>query len=119
MNICSVLSLPAGLPGNVGAILASRISTALHSASLAFTGLPSASTDGLHAGKAEKGISASPRLVMITLCCVTLPIEVAFLAVLRAIGWLQLLFVFLAFSLIFFFITVSISYLSYNPASCC
>lgn len=48
----------------------------------------------------------SPRLVMITLLCVTFPIEVAFLATLRFLGWLHVPFIFMIFSLGFFCIAV-------------
>lgn len=70
-------------------------------------GLPSTSTDDFNTIKPSPSNPPSPRLVMITLCCVTLPIEVAFLATLRALGWLRVPFLFLASSLIFFCIAVS------------
>lgn len=44
---------------------------------------------------------------MITLLCVTFPIEIAFLATLRALGWLRVPVIFLIFSLMFFCIAVS------------
>ncbi|KAF7353839.1 Chromatin-remodeling complexes subunit ngg1 [Mycena venus] len=90
----------SGLPGAVGAIFTSRLSTSLHAAALALT--PSA-----NAGRAEP----SSRLVMLTLLCVTLPVEVIFLSVLAGLGWLRLPFVFVAFSVVFFCIAVSSSLL--------
>ncbi|KAI0093837.1 hypothetical protein BDY19DRAFT_989371 [Irpex rosettiformis] len=98
----------SGLPGNVGSIFVSRLSTALHTASYTLTGLPQVSTDDLPANSQSPPSQdhPSPRLVMITLLCVTFPIEVAFLATLRALGWLRVPFVFLAASLFFFVIAV-------------
>ncbi|KAI0345011.1 hypothetical protein BDW22DRAFT_1325659 [Trametopsis cervina] len=98
----------SGLPGNVGSIFVSRLSTALHAATYSFTGLPTASTEDVSASKPPTPVRSppAPRLVMITLCCVTFPIEIAFLATLRALGWLRVPFVFLAASLFFFVVAV-------------
>lgn len=102
-----ILTRYTGLPGNVGSILVSRLSTALHGTSLTFDGLPSASSEDFNTSRLPSKPPPSTRIVMITLCCVTLPIEVAFLATLRAIGWLRVPFIFLAFSLFFFCVAVS------------
>ncbi|EKM56073.1 uncharacterized protein PHACADRAFT_95235 [Phanerochaete carnosa HHB-10118-sp] len=94
----------SGLPGNVGSILVSRLSTALHANEYEMDHLPHASTEDL-----VKTSSAPPpnaRLVMITLIGVTFPIEIAFLATLRAVGWLHVPVIFLIFSVIFFCIAV-------------
>ncbi|KAI0699660.1 hypothetical protein BC835DRAFT_1405045 [Cytidiella melzeri] len=97
----------SGLPGNVGSIFVSRLSTALHTASYSLAGLPATSADDLSAPKTlPSEPPPSSRLVMITLCCVTFPIEIAFLATLRALGWLRVPFIFLASSLLFFVIAV-------------
>ena len=93
-----------GLPGNVGSIFVSRLSTALHASALALTSLPNTSSDALD--RPSTAPQPSPRLVMITLLCVTFPIEVAFLVTLRIIGWLHVPFIFLVFSLLFFCIAV-------------
>ncbi|KAJ3524688.1 hypothetical protein NM688_g8519 [Phlebia brevispora] len=77
----------SGLPGNVGSIFVSRLSTALHAETFALTGLMPTSQDDLD--KPPSPPSPSPKLVMITLICVTFPIEVAFLATLRTLGWLH------------------------------
>jgi len=45
---------------------------------------------------------------MITLLFVTLPIEIIFVTVVRALGWLRLSFLFLVLSVMFFFIAVSL-----------
>jgi len=81
-----------GLPGSVGSIFVSRLSTALHAAAL----LPSpgmSTADGDH---------ADTKLVMITLLLVTIPVELVFLATLHWFGWLRLPFLFAVFSVIFF-----------------
>ncbi|KAJ6457064.1 Mg transporter [Mycena vitilis] len=90
----------SGLPGAVGAIFTSRLSTRLHAAALALT---SPVTAG--------GTEASPKLVMITLLIVTLPVEIIFLSVLAALGWLHLPFIFVAISVVFFCLAVSSSLL--------
>lgn len=84
----------SGLPGSVGSILVSRISTALHTASLP------------HSSRSDRPPEPSARLVMITLLLVTFPIEIGFLAVIRWFGWLHLPFVFLALSVLFFCVAV-------------
>ncbi|KAH7905188.1 hypothetical protein BJ138DRAFT_1018075 [Hygrophoropsis aurantiaca] len=86
----------SGLPGSVGSIFVSRLSTALHAA---------ASMNNLSSQKQEP----SARIVMITLLLITLPIEIGFLALLKAFGWLQLPIVFAVASVIFFCCAVSIS----------
>lgn len=97
-----------GLPGNVGSILVSRLSTALHATVIGMAGLPATSTDEL--SKPPSPPPPTPRLVMITLLCVTFPIEIAFLATLRALGWLRVPFVFMVFSLVFFCVAVSCNF---------
>ncbi|KAJ7611726.1 solute carrier family 41 member 1 [Roridomyces roridus] len=81
----------SGLPGAVGAIFTSRLSTRLHAAALSLA--PPATS-----GSAEP----SPRLVMMILLLVTLPVEIIFLAVIRGLGWLHLPFLFIAMSVLFF-----------------
>jgi solute carrier family 41 len=88
----------SGLPGAVGSIFVSRLSTSLHAAALASGSKPLPGTR-----------EASPRLVMITLMIVTLPVEVIFLSILRALGWLRMPFTFVAFSLLFFCCAVAAS----------
>lgn len=46
---------------------------------------------------------------MITLICVTFPVEIIFLAVLRGFGWLHFPLLFVVFSVVFFCIAVSVS----------
>ena len=90
-----------GLPGGVGSILISRISTSLHSA---MSALPSALTSSNHWDECRR--KPSPRLVIETLFAVALPIEIGFLAVLRGVGWLEIPFLFVGFYILFFCITV-------------
>lgn len=47
---------------------------------------------------------------MITLLLVTLPVEVIFLTILHGLGWLNLPFLFIAFSVVFFCCAVRFSY---------
>jgi hypothetical protein len=82
-----------GLPGSVGSIFVSRLSTALHAAAL-----PTTPRTASH--------KPSARLVMTTLVFVTFPIEVIFLATIRALGWLHLPKGFIALSVLFFCIAV-------------
>ncbi|KAG1799363.1 Mg transporter [Suillus plorans] len=77
----------SGLPGSVGSIFVSRLSTALHAAS---------ANACLH--KSEP----SPKLVMVTLTVITIPIEILFLCTLRAFGWLKLPIIFAILSVLFF-----------------
>ncbi|KAH7928154.1 hypothetical protein BV22DRAFT_1083496 [Leucogyrophana mollusca] len=88
----------SGLPGSVGAIFVSRLSTALHTAASATS-------------SKRKQNEPSAKLVMITLLLVTLPIEISFLAALRAFGWLQLPIVFAVASVLFFCCAVATSLL--------
>lgn len=94
----------SGLPGSVGCIFVSRLSTALHTAALSLQA-PIATS----ASAGEKTKQPTPRLVMITLLLVTLPVELIFLAALRVLGWLHLPFLFVAFSMVFFCVCVSMS----------
>ncbi|EJD06222.1 solute carrier family 41 member 1 [Fomitiporia mediterranea MF3/22] len=91
----------SGLPGAVGSVTVSRISTSLHAAAMAM--LPTASHTH------ETSPQPSARTVAITLFLITVPIEICFLSVLRGVGWLDLPFVFFAFAIVFFGITVLIS----------
>ncbi|KAF9239130.1 hypothetical protein BU15DRAFT_88139 [Melanogaster broomeanus] len=88
-------SVLPGLPGSVGSIFVSRLSTSLH------------------ASKSQASYSKidepSSRMVMITLLLVTLPVEIVFLAILRAFGWLKLPITFAIFSVFFFCCAVSVS----------
>ncbi|KAF8898263.1 Mg transporter [Gymnopilus junonius] len=86
----------SGLPGAAGSILVSRLSTALHAAKLALeNALPTYSTPSKHP-------EPSPFLTTITLLLITLPVEVIFLSILNGLGWLNLPFLFVVFSITFF-----------------
>ncbi|KAG0692383.1 Mg transporter [Suillus ampliporus] len=84
----------SGLPGSVGSIFISRLSTALHAASV---------NTSMHKS------DPSPKLVMVTLILITIPIEIIFLCILRAFGWLKLPIVFAILSVLFFCCAVFIS----------
>lgn len=83
-----------GLPGAVGSVFVSRLSTMLHAE--AASSLPSSIKDAM------KKAHPSLRTVMITLFIITIPVEIIFLSVLRGIGWLTLPFAFVASSVVFF-----------------
>ncbi|KAL4244168.1 SLC41A transporter family protein [Abortiporus biennis] len=97
----------SGLPGSVGSIFVSRLSTALHAAAMPIL---TASTTSLPGSSPAPSIKdrphPSPRLVMITLLLVTFPVELIFLATLRALGWLRLPILFVIFSVVFFCVAV-------------
>lgn len=109
----------SGLPGSVGSILVSRLSTSLHAAALAVS---PAVHEAEHSSSFSNSSSISnsiprPRkepstkLVIITLLLVTIPIEIAFLGMIRVLGWLHLPILFVVFSVVFFFCAVTISLL--------
>ncbi|KIK47693.1 hypothetical protein CY34DRAFT_190899 [Suillus luteus UH-Slu-Lm8-n1] len=78
----------SGLPGSVGSIFVSRLSTALHA---------TASTNTyLH--KSEP----SSKLVMVTFILITVPMVILFLCILRASEWLKFSIIFAILSVLFF-----------------
>ncbi|KAG6861777.1 hypothetical protein C0995_012281 [Termitomyces sp. Mi166 len=91
------------LPGSVGAILISRLSTSLHAGVLSLS-----SPDALPNSR-KSAQEPSTRLVMITLAFVALPVDIIFLSLLRALGWLRLPLTFIFFSVVFFFCAELIS----------
>ncbi|KAF8638855.1 hypothetical protein AX17_001911 [Amanita inopinata Kibby_2008] len=113
----------SGLPGATGSIFVSRLSTSLHAAALKH--LPTSEsalnlphTSVLISRPASRQFSLeqslgqirpnalpieiSPRLTMLTLLLITLPVELIFLSLLNALGWLHPPFIFVALSLFFF-----------------
>ncbi|GJE88053.1 magnesium transporter [Phanerochaete sordida] len=96
--------LISGLPGNVGAIVVSRLSTTLHASSDVVKRLPCVSADVFP--KALSKPSPAIRTVMLALLGVTIPIEVAFLVTLLAVGWIRVTVPFLFVSLAFFCVAV-------------
>lgn len=91
----------SGLPGAVGSVFVSRISTALHAATPSSLNPPFTPVKG-----SPSTATPSLKLSLITLFVITIPVEIVFLSALRAVGWLQLPIVFISFSLVFFCITV-------------
>ena len=109
---CIVLSanahLIAGLPGGVSAIFVSRLSTALHatttkmsSAMASVTNLP------------EKHYP-KPRLVMLTLILVSIPVEIVFLGCVIGFGWIHLPFLFIVLKVMFFLVAVGVVSITYR-----
>ncbi|KAF8352205.1 Mg transporter [Amanita rubescens] len=108
----------SGLPGAVGSIYISRLSTSLHAAALE---RPPLSPGVIRNGRNHLQTSVpecSFRLTMITLLLVTLPVEIIFIIILRTLGWLHVPFIFAAFSVFFFccavFVSLSIAHLLTN-----
>ncbi|KAI0823908.1 hypothetical protein BC628DRAFT_1323965 [Trametes gibbosa] len=95
-----------GLPGGVSAIFVSRLSTALHAATAKASSLLSSVQD-LNKDKHHP----SPRLVMLTLIGVSIPVEIAFLATVHLLGWIKLPFIFIVLQVVFFLIAITISLL--------
>ena len=98
VSINTRLTMYTGLPGGIGAVFVSRLSTALHAAHDSLT---------LHPPENKNAHQPSTRLISLTLLLITLPIEITFLITLRAIGWLQVPAVFIFFSIFFFCTAVS------------
>ncbi|KAI6021150.1 Mg transporter [Pisolithus marmoratus] len=84
----------SGLPGSVGSISVSRLSTSLH-----------AEKHHAHVHRKEP----SKKLVTITLLLITIPVEIIFLATLCAFGWLKLSILFAILSVLLFCCAVTIS----------
>jgi len=89
----------SSLPGGVGSIFVSRLSTALHATA------SSLSTVSIQKWTDDKS-QPSSRLVMIILSTVTFPIAIAFLAILCAVGWLKVPILFIVFFVVFFSVAV-------------
>ncbi|KAI0948740.1 hypothetical protein AcV7_009402 [Taiwanofungus camphoratus] len=87
-----------GLPGGVGSIFVSRLSTYLHAAAMPVL---TSNDDFSHAKSQPK-----PWSVAMTLLLIALPIEVSFLAVVHGFGWLRLDFAFMVLQVLFFCMTV-------------
>ncbi|KAH7880070.1 solute carrier family 41 member 1 [Lentinula edodes] len=85
----------SGLPGSVGSIFISRLSTTLHAVAL------SAAPSGTFR-PSKNSAEPSSNLVMIVLILITIPVEIIFLSVLHGLGWLHPPFLFIAFSVVFF-----------------
>ena len=115
-----------GLPGAVGSVYISRLSTSLHAAALKRSSFTEPMLDGQNDSSDVKADPPghSPRLAMITLLLVTLPIEIIFLSVLRALGWLHASFIFMGLSVLLFCCAVRrlilqrVDLLIMNPGLC-
>lgn len=79
----------------------SRLSTSLHAAAVALSRHPSVRKDHHE---------PSPRLVMLTLLLITLPVEIVFLGILDGLKWLDLPILFVAFAIVFFCCAVRFSF---------
>ncbi|KAJ3728229.1 solute carrier family 41 member 1 [Lentinula raphanica] len=92
----------SGLPGSVGSIFISRLSTALHT--VALSAAPSGTLR-----PSRHSSEPSSNLVMVILILITIPVEIIFLSVLHGLGWLHPPFLFIAFSVVFFCCAVTAS----------
>ena len=90
-----------GLPGGVSAIFVSRLSTALHAATAKTSSAMASMTD-----LKEDKHHPTPRLVLMTLVAVSLPVEIIFLVCVVAFGWIHLPFLFMVLQIGFFLIAV-------------
>ena len=90
--------------GGVSAIFVSRLSTALHAAT-AKVSSAMASVSNLQNDKEHP----KPRLVMMTLIAVSLPVEIIFLICVIAFGWIHLPFLFMVIQVLFFLVAVSMA----------
>jgi solute carrier family 41 len=102
--------LISGLPGSVGSIFVSRLSTALHSAALDTSTLPTFSLSDVACRRLGPG-TPTPFLVALALLLVTLPIQLIILLLLSWFQWLPPIFPFLfyAFAVLFFSLAVGVS----------
>ncbi|CAK5264011.1 unnamed protein product [Mycena citricolor] len=94
----------SGLPGAVGSIFASRLSTSLHAA--AYSLAPPAT-----AGPGPTRREPSTKVVMLVLLLVTIPVEMIFLGILAGLNWLRPPVMFVGFSIVFFCTAVASSLL--------
>jgi solute carrier family 41 len=86
-----------GLPGGAGSIFVSRLSTALHAAGSVIA--------PRHYSQREP----SPRLVMLVLFLVSIPVAIAFFSILRISSWLTTPLMFTVLALFFLFTSIAIS----------
>ncbi|KAI0261732.1 hypothetical protein BC834DRAFT_894338 [Gloeopeniophorella convolvens] len=97
-----------GVPGGTGSIFVSRLSTALHAAAY-----PAHDALASGAGSAEPDKHArhepAPRLVMLVLFLVAIPVTLVFFLILRVSGWLSAPFTFSLVALFFLCIAICIS----------
>ncbi|KAI9445755.1 Mg transporter [Lactarius psammicola] len=89
-----------GIPGGAGSIFVSRLSTALHAAASTITPLP---------GSGLLRHEPRPRLVMLVLFLVSIPVGIAFFFILRVSSWLATPFLFTILALFFLCTAIAIS----------
>ena len=97
------LTFLLGLPGGAGSIFVSRLSTALHAAASDITPRPGVASRGIGHSNHEP----SPRLVMLVLFLVSIPVGIAFFSILRISSWLTTPFMFTVLALFFLCTAVS------------
>ena len=101
-----------GIPGGAGSIFVSRLSTALHAAASAIMPLP----DSAGVVSRDRGHShhePSPRVVMLVLFFISIPVGIAFFFFLRVFSWLATPFAFTLLAL--FFLCTAVSLVSQTP----
>jgi len=98
-RIYAALTLLIGIPGGAGSIFVSRQSTSLHAA---------ASVIAPHVvSRGDRKSELSPRLVMLLLFVISIPVGIAFFFILRVSSWLATPFLFTLLALFFLCATVS------------
>ncbi|KZO90397.1 hypothetical protein CALVIDRAFT_490557, partial [Calocera viscosa TUFC12733] len=96
-----------GVPGSVGSVFVSRLSTALHAAAEA----AAQSTEGTEDGSSSSSNRERPVVVGCTLLAVSLPVALLYLLFVWAVGWMSLPAVFVVFFVIGFIATTALSLL--------
>ena len=105
------LSWLSGIPGGTGSIFVSRLSTAWH---VATSALRDAALPGAAGGFVRPHHEPSPRVVMLALLLVSLPVALVYFLVLRLFAWLATAFAFSMFALFFLCIAVSPCFASHT-----
>ncbi|KIL68489.1 hypothetical protein M378DRAFT_120593 [Amanita muscaria Koide BX008] len=104
----------SGLPGALGCIYISRLSTSLHVAAMKLTSYLNLSAQDRqlstseYSGQPKSPPEFSTGLAIVTLLLIALPLEIAFISTLRALGWLHATF-FLVASTVFFFFCAAVA----------
>jgi len=107
--------LVGGIPGSVGSVYISRLSTTLHAMEHSHheACAPIASARGDHSPRVRSSSVATsdprPFVTALALFLVTLPVLIIFLVISYAVGWLTLPVLFLVFFSLIFCVTVSMS----------
>ncbi|KAI0303295.1 hypothetical protein B0F90DRAFT_1816136 [Multifurca ochricompacta] len=98
-----------GIPGGTGSIFVSRLSTALHAAAPAVHDNPTSDSMGITTPSGRSRSEPTPRVVMLVLLVVSIPVGLIYFFVLRVLTWLTAPFAFSIIALFFLCIAITIS----------